>query len=115
MSAASPTRVRLTDPSELIAAVPHLLGFHPRDSLVVISLDGRRLGMTLRADLVDPEHRELLAEQLTAPLVHQQLTGVVLLVVGALSGRVGGPGGGSRRAGMPPPPPLRHRGRGVGA
>jgi hypothetical protein len=72
MSTAPATRVRLTDPSELIAAVPHLLGFHPRDSLVVISLDGRRLGMTLRADLVDPEHRELLAEQLTAPLVHQQ-------------------------------------------
>jgi len=93
MSTAPATRVRLTDPSELIAAVPHLLGFHPRDSLVVISLDGRRLGMTLRADLVDPEHRELLAEQLTAPLVHQQLTGVVLLVVGGVSGRVGGPGG----------------------
>ena len=101
MSAASPTRVRLTDPSELIAAVPHLLGFHPRDSLVVISLDGRRLGVTLRADLVDPEHRELLAEQLTGPLMHQQLTGVVLLVVGALSGRVGGPGGDPGSAELP--------------
>jgi len=88
MSTAPATRVRLTDPSELIAAVPHLLGFHPRDSLVVISLDRRRLGMTLRADLVDPEHRELLAEQLTGPLVHQRLTGVVLLVVGGVPGRV---------------------------
>jgi hypothetical protein len=57
MSTAPATRVRLTDPSELIAAVPHLLGFHPRDSLVVISLDRRRLGMTLRADLVEQEHR----------------------------------------------------------
>ncbi|MBA2695050.1 MAG: DUF4192 family protein, partial [Actinobacteria bacterium] len=101
MSAAPATRVRLADPGELIAAVPHLLGFHPRDSLVLISLEGRRLGMTLRADLVDPEHRELLAEQLTGPLVHQQPTGVVLLVVGGVSGRVGAPGG-DPGAGEPP-------------
>lgn len=93
MNTAPATRVRLTDPSELIAAVPHLLGFYPRDSLVVISLDGQRLGMTLRADLVDPEHREFLAEQLTGPLVHQQPTGVVLVVIGGGSGRVGGPSG----------------------
>ncbi len=93
MSASSATPVRLTEPGELIAAVPHLLGFHPRDSLVVISLDGRRLGLTLRTDLVESEHREPLAEQLTHPLMRQQLTGVVLLVVGGVSERVESPDG----------------------
>ncbi|MCO1658375.1 DUF4192 domain-containing protein [Pseudonocardia humida] len=43
------------DPAGLAAAVPALLGFHPRDSLVLLSISGsgagRRIGLTLRADL----------------------------------------------------------------
>ncbi|WP_214408365.1 DUF4192 domain-containing protein, partial [Pseudonocardia lacus] len=45
----------IDDPAGLAAAVPALLGFHPRDSLVLVSVGGsggaRRIGMTLRADL----------------------------------------------------------------
>jgi len=89
MTAPPAHRIRLTDPAELIAAVPHLLGFHPRDSLVVVALDGRRLGLTLRADLPPPGEEVLLAEQVMLPLLRQRLTGVLLLVVGGPPGRDG--------------------------
>ncbi|MFC3687752.1 DUF4192 domain-containing protein [Aquipuribacter hungaricus] len=44
--------VRLQDPAGVVAAVPYLLGFTPRRSLVVVGVDGDRgVGPTLRADL----------------------------------------------------------------
>ncbi|MPZ64954.1 MAG: DUF4192 family protein [Pseudonocardiaceae bacterium] len=82
MSAPPATRVRLSDPAELIAAVPHLLGFHPRDSLVVITLQGRRLGLTLRTDLVAEGSEEQLAEQLLVPIARQRPSGAIVLIVG---------------------------------
>jgi hypothetical protein len=50
---------RVREPGELVAAVPVLLGFHPRESLVLVATgggSGRRLGLTLRVDLPPPEH-----------------------------------------------------------
>ncbi|MGH3978271.1 MAG: DUF4192 domain-containing protein, partial [Pseudonocardiaceae bacterium] len=90
MSAPPATRVRLSDPAELIAAVPHLLGFRPRDSLVLITLDGKRLGLTLRADLVPAGSEDQLAEQLLAPVVRQRPTGAMLLVLGGEPAVTGG-------------------------
>lgn len=81
MSAPTAGRIQLSDPSELIAAVPHLLGFHPHDSVVVLALHGRRLGLTLRADLVDNDQAPLLAEQLLTPIARQRPTGVALVVI----------------------------------
>jgi hypothetical protein len=48
-------RVRLSDPGDLAAALPHLVGFHPHESVVLVSLTGpggRRVGLTVRADLL---------------------------------------------------------------
>lgn len=82
MSTTAAGRIRLSDPSELIAAVPHLLGFHPRDSVVLLALRGRNLGLTLRADLVESDQAPLLAEQLLAPIARQRPTGVAVIVIG---------------------------------
>ncbi|MDQ4032693.1 MAG: DUF4192 domain-containing protein [Actinomycetota bacterium] len=82
MSAPAAGRIRLSDPAELIAAVPHLLGFHPHDSVVLLALHGKRLGLTLRADLLDNVQAPLLAEQLLPPLTRQRPTGVALVVIG---------------------------------
>ncbi|WP_224390619.1 DUF4192 domain-containing protein [Pseudonocardia sp. ICBG1293] len=45
----------LDRPAELISAIPVLLGFHPRDSLVLVSVTGPppggRIGLTVRVDL----------------------------------------------------------------
>ncbi len=82
MSAPTAGRIRLSDPSELIAAVPHLLGFHPHESVVLLALHGKSLGLTLRADLVAADQAPLLAEQLLAPIARQRPTGVALIVIG---------------------------------
>jgi hypothetical protein len=54
-----PLRLRLHEPGELVAAVPHLLGFRPAESLVVVAVHGtgrrRRLGAVARADLPPPD------------------------------------------------------------
>ncbi len=82
MSAPAAGRIRLSDPAELIAAVPHLLGFHPYDSVVLLALHGKRLGLTLRADLVNNAQVPLLAEQLLLPIARQRPTGVAVVVIG---------------------------------
>jgi hypothetical protein len=41
-----PYRVRVSDPGEVAAAVPQLLGFRPRESVVLIGLGGVRGGAT---------------------------------------------------------------------
>ena len=45
--------LKLTTSDDVLAAVPYLLGFHPRHSLVVIGLSGprSRVGVTMRIDL----------------------------------------------------------------
>ncbi|WP_347057284.1 DUF4192 domain-containing protein [Blastococcus sp. HT6-30] len=46
--------VRISDPGEVAAALPHLLGFHPSESLVLIGLggpSGGRVGLTVRGDI----------------------------------------------------------------
>lgn len=91
MSAPPADRIRLSDPAELIAAVPHLLGFHPHDSVVLLALHGKKLGLTLRADLVDAEQALLLAEQMLLPMARQRPTGVVLVVIGGELGAEGEP------------------------
>lgn len=43
--------LRVGSPADVLAFVPHCLGFVPQESLVLLALRGRRLGATLRLDL----------------------------------------------------------------
>lgn len=45
---------RARDIADLIVLIPHLLGFHPAQSIVVLGLTGNRIGPTLRYDLPPP-------------------------------------------------------------
>ena len=74
--------VRLTSPGEIAAAVPHLCGFVPTESLVAVSLRGerRRIGLSLRLDLLPDELDEEVAEQVAARLAHDNAAAVVLVV-----------------------------------
>ena len=45
--------LRLKGPADLVAFVPYALGFHPRESLVLVGLAGTRLVVTARLDIVD--------------------------------------------------------------
>jgi Domain of unknown function (DUF4192) len=57
----------LTSPHDLLAAIPFLIGYHPENSLVLISLKDDQIGMAMRADLpieVSPESYDLLASHI---------------------------------------------------
>ena len=71
----------LRDPGDLVAAVPHLLGFHPSDSAVVLAVRGHEVAMTLRADLPPPGARGT-AARLVAPLARCRADRAVVIVVG---------------------------------
>lgn len=74
--------IRVTAPEDLIASVPHLLGFHPSDSLVVMAMDQNNLTFTIRVDLPRARHRREVAEQLLLPIRAHQPSSVLLLVFG---------------------------------
>ena len=58
--------LRVRGPAELLEAVPYLLGFHPRDSLVLVGLADGRVTVSARVDLADLVHADLSAQLLGA-------------------------------------------------
>lgn len=48
-----PLRMRISGPAELVEAIPYLLGFHPRDSVVLVGLADGQLVVTARLDIPD--------------------------------------------------------------
>ena len=65
-----PARLRLSSPEQVLAAVPYLLGFAPSESVVVLSLRGKQIGLTMRLDLDTPAPtlRETVVERLRIEL-----------------------------------------------
>ena len=63
-----PSRLRLSSPEQVLPAVPYLLGFTPSRSLVVLSLRGKQVGLTMRLDLDTPpaEMRRVVVNRLHA-------------------------------------------------
>ena len=47
--------VRISSPSDLITAVPYLIGFTPAESVVLVGLSGRRVTVAIRIDISDGE------------------------------------------------------------
>jgi len=54
----APDHLRITGPEDILGFIPHSLGYWPASSLVAMTLQGKRLGATLRVDLPNPECRE---------------------------------------------------------
>ncbi|WP_081788735.1 DUF4192 domain-containing protein [Candidatus Blastococcus massiliensis] len=83
----APDPVRVGDPGELAAGLPHLLGYRPDESVVLIGLggeSGRRVGLTVRADLPAAAHRRALASALADSLGTDDPRGAVALVLSEL-------------------------------
>jgi hypothetical protein len=80
------SRVTLHTPTDLLAAVPYLLGFHPADSVVVIGLSGTRVVFTARADLpppgAPPDQAVALADQLGEVLAGQSVDTALIIGYG---------------------------------
>jgi len=81
--------LRLRSPVEIVTAVPYLLGFHPRDSLVMVSVVGRQIGLVSRIDIPPRAEAAEVARQLAAVLVGQGCDEVVVVVVGGGRPRAG--------------------------
>ncbi|MEV4734702.1 DUF4192 domain-containing protein [Saccharopolyspora sp. NPDC049426] len=82
-----PTAVPMHSVPDLLAGLPHLIGFYPVDSLVIVNAHHRhsgqpRLGATMRASLPAPEHyAQFLSYLLTGPLQTLQPDAVLLFVI----------------------------------
>ena len=81
------TRVRLSSPADVLAAVPHLLGFHPAKSLVVIGAGGPRgrIRLGFRYDLPDPPDAgaaRRIADHAVAVLAERRATTVIAVGYG---------------------------------
>ena len=50
----APDHLRITGPEDILGFIPHSLGYWPENSLVAMTLQGKRLGATLRVDLPVP-------------------------------------------------------------
>ncbi|HEY6274957.1 MAG TPA: DUF4192 domain-containing protein [Streptosporangiaceae bacterium] len=80
-------RVRLSSPAGILAVVPHLLGFHPARSLVVIGAGGprQRIELGFRYDLPDPPDATVthqIAGHAVAVLTHRKITTVIAVGYG---------------------------------
>ena len=47
----APDHLRITGPEDILGFIPHSLGYWPENSLVAMTMQGKRLGATLRVDL----------------------------------------------------------------
>jgi len=76
-----PTVVRISSPADILGVLPHRLGFHPRESLVVVCLEGarRRDRLVMRADLVPSAHDDAVVDDLVARAEHAGATAAVLV------------------------------------
>ena len=84
----------IEDLGELIAAIPHVLGFHPAESLVVVSLTTdtpAAIDRLLRVDLPEPTDRASVADELARVAMRQALSRVVFVVVGQANAAPGLP------------------------
>ncbi|QLL25222.1 DUF4192 domain-containing protein [Actinobacteria bacterium IMCC26103] len=78
----------LTSPHDLIAAIPFLIGYHPVDSLVVVSIKDNCIGMAMRVDY--PIDLPIAAYDLLASHLHREGSTGALLVAYVPSGRSDG-------------------------
>lgn len=107
-----PRTLRAKNPSDLLAIVPYLLGFHPEESLVVLTVGAAETPVHARQDLpADPEEVPLLVEDLLAVTLRAGADAVAVLAYTddeALADTVTGPLIGSlERAGVRVPVGVR--------
>ncbi|MEU0463358.1 DUF4192 family protein [Amycolatopsis sp. NPDC006131] len=86
--------VRISDPGELIAAVPHLLTYRPGPSVVLLNHGGRERMITpvIRADLPDEACEPDMAGDLVRAVLRHPGAGVTVVIIGRHPGHRAPPG-----------------------
>jgi hypothetical protein len=77
------SKLRISTPNDLVAAVPYLLGFTPTDSLVVIGLRQRRAVFQVRLDLPDEAECRAMADYIGAVVARQGVSGALIVGYGS--------------------------------
>ena len=75
---AEPTRVRVSAPADFLGLVPYLLGFCPKESLVLLLVRDGRVTLTARVDRPPPAAASTVAEQFLVLAGQADATGMVL-------------------------------------
>ena len=72
--------VRMTTAAQVVAAIPHQLGFTPTESLVVLCCHEPRgqIGLSMRVDLPDEQVEPVLVDSMVDRVRHERATRVVL-------------------------------------
>jgi hypothetical protein len=73
--------IRFTGPADILAYVPHSLGHHPSESFVLLTMNGKRLGATLRIDAPAEAVPLDYAQTLTTHLAADENATATLLVI----------------------------------
>jgi hypothetical protein len=75
--------VRLSGPGDLVATVPHLFGFVPTESVVLLGLHGprKRINLSLRLDLCPLEHDQVIAADLARRVTATEPDAVQIVVL----------------------------------
>lgn len=83
---------RLRGPGDVAAALPHLCGFVPSESLVLVALQGSRsrVRLTLRVDLPPPDQERPLVDEVVLRMRHADAEAVLLVVCTDGSSDAGG-------------------------
>jgi hypothetical protein len=74
--------VKISGPADIIGVLPHRLGFHPTESLVVVCLEGprNRDRLVMRFDLPAEEHDPVLVDMVEQRIRAMKATGAILVV-----------------------------------
>lgn len=69
--------MQISSPRELVAAIPHVLGFHPQESIVLVGFDADEIVASIRADI--DTVREAMLFPLLSSLENADVAQVVVL------------------------------------
>jgi hypothetical protein len=75
--------LRISDPSDLLALIPYLLGFHPQESVVTVLVGSGHVILTARVDLPALTSVDALAAEVSRLAVQHRAQEIVLVVYSA--------------------------------
>jgi len=80
-SSRTQTVVRISSPADIVGLMPHRMGFHPTESLVVLCLQGprRRDKVAMRLDLPDPVDDTVMTEEVVDRLTRLRADAAILV------------------------------------
>ena len=73
------TATELTSPHDLLAAVPFMVGYHPKDSLVVMALVENKVAMAMRVDFPELDSLDAMSEIIASHLMRERATEAIIV------------------------------------